>query len=810
MLRIIRNFIYLCFALGVVGIVALYVYAQELAEKYDLADTQLGGTLWSSPARVYARPLELYQGASVDLPTLERELGLLNYKKVENPVSEHQYSKHNQSIIYYAPAFAFWDGIQSARKVEVQFSGGKVSQIFNQTTLEPLVFERLEPLRISTIYPLKKGGKPASGEAQADVEDRLLVSLAQVPPILLDTLLYNEDRNFYEHKGIDVRGLARAIYTTYIAKTGVQGGSTLTQQFIKNHYLSAEQTIGRKIEEILMSLMLERHATKAQILEAYINEIPLGQDGSRAIHGFGSASEYYFNKKLSELGLHEIALLLALVREPGGSDPHRSQERALQRRNLMLENMYVAGLIAENEKDLAQNLPLDVVARESTRERNRYPAFISLAYQQLYQNYNQSDLTREGLNIFTTIDPQIQEAVQDALSKALVQLEKNNRMKKEYLQAAAVLTDSQTGEIKALVGSRIAGDTGFNRATQIKRQIGSLVKPVIYLAALEYPQLYTLATLIDDSPITYNKWKPQNYNKRNHGQVTLEDALVRSLNIPTVRIALNLGIREEVLPILRRLGARENLPAYPSISLGALDMSPVEVAQIYQTFANGGYYKPLSTIREITSKDGRLIDSFSMPTTKAIEATPHFLIVSAMQEIPRRGTAAAMKEKLSPSLNIAGKTGTTDNYRDSWFAGFSGNYSAVVWVGNDQNQPVGLTGGKGAMWVWVDIMNQLKQVPLNLRQPEGIVTKFINPQTGLLAGSGCRGAQARPTYFIEGSQPYRSSPCYVEPEVFYGESDIGAWQAAPAAHAIGRAGENPSENASKQSDSKAPASWFER
>ena len=748
MLRLIRNTFYFLIILGVFGCILLFMYALKLEKDYHLDDNTLDGALWSIPARVYARPLEIYRGATLTPDDLVNELRLLDYRENANLNDIKQFHRDGNVVEYYAQPFAFWDGARPARKIQVRFEKDKVTDVQNLTTLEEEVLERLDPVRIASIYPAHK-------------QDRVLVKLDDVPPVLVDSLIAVEDKNFWKHPGIDPRGLARSIYVTYIQKSGKQGASTITQQFIKNHYLSSEQTLSRKLKEVLMALVVEYHNDKKTILEGYLNEIYLGQDGQRAIHGFGLASEYYFNKELKDLSLHEIAMLVALVREPGIVDPRRFPDRALERRNFILEQMQQNGLISDSDKKLAQALPLDVVDVESQRDRVRFPAFVDLVYQQLDEHYKPEDLTKDGLNIFTTLDPIIQQKTQKSLTDALAVLEKRNGLKQNFLQSATVVVNTSNAEVLAVIGSRVANEQGYNRALKSKRNIGSVVKPMVYLAAIEYPQIYTLATPLDDSPLNYKQggttWSPKNYDKRNHGKVTLQESLIRSYNIPTARLALDIGIKD-VTGTLQRLGARADLPNYPAVSLGAVSMNAFEVAQIYETFASGGYLIPLRSIREITTQDGTVISRFDLKAVKAIEPGPHYLIVSTMQEIPRRGTATALKEKISPSLNIAAKTGTTDSYRDSWFAGFSGNLLSVVWVGNDQNKVTRLTGGTGAMRVWMDIMKNLPNEPLELKKPDGVVTRMVDRYSGALAGQGCSG-RASEFAFIAGSEPTHYQSC---------------------------------------------------
>lgn len=754
MLKFFRNLFYLFVCLTAFGIIIAWAYAMKLKNEYHLDDSSLSGALWSMPARVYARPLELYVGAPVSPQKLTQELELLEWVKTDNVIRPGQYRMVNPNqIIYYAPEFHFWDQTRLARRMQITFADNKVSDIQDLTSLEPVSLERLNPLRIASIYPQQK-------------EDRLLVKLSDVPPVLIDTIIATEDRNFYHHPGVDPKGLIRSIYVTFIKKEDQQGGSTLTQQFIKNHYLTNERRISRKIKEMLMALVLERHVSKQQILEGYLNEIYLGQDGQRAIHGFGLASEFYFNKKLNELNLNQIALLVALVREPGNADPRVHPEYAIKRRNLILQVMHEQGLIGEQDMQLAQNLPLDVVPPERTHERIRFPAFVDLVNQQLFHEYSKEDLTKQGLNIFSTLDPQIQMETQKALSNTLPKLERSKGLKQNFLQGASVIVDTQNAEVKALVGSRVSGEQGFNRAISAKRQIGSLVKPAVYLSALEYPNRYSLASLIDDSPLNYTgngfKWSPKNYSKRNHGNVLLIDALVHSYNIPTARIALDLGLND-IVGTLKRLGSRDGIKPYPSLALGAVQMSPLEVAQIYETFASGGYFQPLRSIREITTQDGQIVHRFDMKSIRAIEPSPYYLLLTAMQEIPRRGTATLVYKELPRTLNIAGKTGTTDDYRDSWFAGFTGNYLTVSWVGNDQNRSTKLSGGNGGLPLWLSIMKTLPLEPLDIKQPDDIMVFSINKNTGLIAGANCNNTLNLP--FIAGSQPSYGGPCAAPPPV---------------------------------------------
>lgn len=797
MLKVFRNIFYTLLALTVLGIVVAWAYALQLEKEYQLDDIAGSGALWAMPARVYANPLEIYVGKKLKEDDLVAYLDLLGYRKTDNVVKTEEYSKGDNAVIYYAPRFAFWDGVRDARRMQVTFADDKVTGVENLSTLQNVSLERLNPMRIASIYPQHQ-------------EDRILVKLKDVPKVLIEGIIATEDRNFWTNPGIDPKGILRSVYVSLIKKSGTEGASTLTQQFIKNHYLTRDQTFSRKIKEMLMALVLERHATKSEILEGYLNEIYLGQDGQRAIHGFGLASQYYFHKKLADLDLHQIALLIALVREPGWADPHAHPEHALERRNFILSVLQQRGLIDERDETLAQSLPLDVVPANNSSERVRFPAFVDLVYRQLYQHYNKEDLTKQGLNIFTTLDPLVQVRAQGAVKNTLPSLEKRRRLKSGFLQGAAVVVDTQSAEVRAIVGSREGEAHGFNRALSAKRQIGSQVKPAVYLSALEYPQRYTLATMLDNSPLHYtmgNKvWSPHNYSKNeNQAQVMLITALTKSMNVPTVRLALGVGLKD-VVSTLHRVGSREGIKPYPSLALGAVQMTPLEIAQIFETYADGGFFQPLRTVREITTKTGEIVHRFDMNSVRAIEPTPYYLLLTALQGVTHYGTAASIYNTFPRSMNFAGKTGTTNDFRDSWFSGFSGNYLTVAWVGNDQNRETHLSGSAGGLPVWVNIMKELNLESLNVPRPDGIVMRRVNRYNGRLAGYNCEAKDTMDIPFIAGSEPTQVSDCArAAPSLEDFDSDI--YDAGPGNAPFIPTHQQPPSQISVPNGGN-PSSWF--
>ncbi|MEE4378443.1 MAG: penicillin-binding protein 1B [Candidatus Competibacteraceae bacterium] len=728
----------------VLGSLALGVYMLHLD---GVIRAQFEGKRWSVPARVYARPLELFPGLPLKTAELAHELDLLRYRQVDRIEGPGTYIQNEGAVEVFLRGFAFWDGAERPRQIRVAFEEEKVAGLASLDGQDDPSLVRMEPIEIAVIYPDQQ-------------EDRVLVQRTEIPPVLVDTLLAMEDRNFYTHFGVDPRGVIRALMVNLKAGRTVQGASTLTQQLVKNYFLTSERSLRRKINEALMALLLEWHYSKDDLLEAYSNEIYLGQDGGRAIHGIGLASRFYFNRPLAELDLHHVALLVGLIRGPSSYDPRRRPERAKQRRALVLDVMVEQSLISQEDAEIAKQMPLDVAADPPRGGVTPYPAFLKLVQQQLKEDYKKEDLQSEGLQIFTTLDPQVQAIGENAIVNVLPNLEKKRR-KTDELQGAAVVVNTQNGEVMAVVGDRDVRRAGFNRALDAQRSIGSLIKPLVYLTALEYPTLYTLATLLDDSrPIVHTsggkRWEPQNYDKRFHGRVMLRDALAKSYNVPTVRLGLDLDVIQ-VVDTMRRLGIDQDLKPYPALLLGAVDLSPIEVAQMYEALASGGYHIPLRAIRDVTTSDGQPLQRYPLNVETVVAPGPAYLIIKAMQRVVEAGTAKAINNKIPEDMGIAGKTGTTDDYRDSWFAGFSGNRLAVVWVGRDDNKSTGLSGSTGALPVWIELMKDLNLQPLELASPADLDEVLIDPRSGLLADSGCRGAQKMP--FLAGSAPKRMAPC---------------------------------------------------
>lgn len=726
------------------GIWTLYLNS-VVREKFE-------GKKWALPARVYARPLELYEGLSLTPALFEQELRALGYrfegdvkspghvlKKVTASSSEVTYHIHSRG-------FAFWDKTEPARTFMLRVANGSVQGLIDLAGADlPLV--RLEPEEIGGFYP-------------ADKEDRLLVRLADLPPLLGETLLAVEDKHFLEHHGVSPLAIIRAAWVNVTHGDVVQGGSTITQQLVKNFYLTNEQSLlRRKIPEAIMAVLLEVHYSKAEILETYINEIFLGQSGPRAIHGFALASQHYFRQPLQELKPHDLALLIGLVKGASYYNPWKNPERAKERRNVVLAVMHQEGLIDDQQLKISQAAPLGVVP-PSEASSTTYPAFMDLVKRQLKEDYKEDDLRSEGLRIFTTLSPMVQRQAENSLKLRTAQLEKQYKTKD--VQGGMVVTSVGGGEILALVGDTNPRFAGLNRALDAKRQIGSLMKPFVYLTALENPHKYNLGTVISDAPVSYKSggkwWAPQNADKKDHGDISLYKGLAYSYNQSTARLGMTIGL-DAVAKTVKRAGFKGDVPELPAMLLGSVEMSPLEVAGIYHTLAAEGVYTPVHGIREVLTADGKPLKRYPLELEQRFAPETTFQLQYAMQRTLREGTGRSAYNQISSTIDLAGKTGTTNDQRDSWFAGFSGEHLAVVWLGRDDNGQTPLSGAGGALQVWADFMKQLPTRSLEQEPPPGVSFDWIDSATGKLGAETCEGSIWLP--LRDDARPQESADCNI-------------------------------------------------
>ncbi len=692
---------------------------------------------WQLPARVYARPLELYEGLLISASEFEQELTDLGYERT-NSARPGSYMRQGNNFTMSTRGHRFWDGVESPLRAKVSFSGRRLSQL-RQIDNRSLALLRLEPMEIGAIYPQHN-------------EDRIMVTINQAPPMLIAILLAVEDHRFYTHRGVSPVSIIRAAIQNFKSGAIVQGGSTITQQLVKNYYLTLEQSIGRKIKEALMALLLELHYDKEAILEAYINEVYLAQSDGHAIHGFGLASQHYFNKPLKELSVDQMALLVAVIRGPNYYNPWRHPERALARRNRILDLLGKQHLLTLDDVSWVKSQPLHL--GKSSQSHYAFPAYIDLVKRQLRQVYSQNDLTSNGLKIYTSFNPRIQRSVEHAVTLGV------NQLADDQLQAAVIVTQPKTAEVLALIGGKKFRYSGFNRALDANRSVGSTIKPFIYLAALEQPSKYSLATLIDDKEITIEHnnsfWSPRNYDRQDHGQVPMITALAKSYNQATVRLGDQLGI-ETVVDTLQRSGFDRTINPVPSLFIGTTQLSPWELIGLYQTVASGGYHVPLKAIRAVLDKDNQPLERFQFELQSGFDPKAVALVTRGLVHVTEQGSARFAKKRLPQGFTVAGKTGTSGELRDSWFAGFSGDMLAVVWLGHDDNSPTQLTGASGALPIWTTLFKSASRKSLSAHQVRGLNLHWVDLKTGQPAASFCSTAIELP--FIVGSEPTGEKSC---------------------------------------------------
>ena len=706
---------------------------------YRVVD-RFAGRIWSLPARVYARPLELYAGKKIGVDELLFELNRLDYQRIDQaPDRPGRFHHWNNHFEIKTRAFRFWDGTEPSSAIRIDINGGAISALYGLSSRQAVPLIRLDPVYITGIFP-------------AHGEDRILLRLDEVPDIFKQMLVAVEDRRFYEHFGIDFRSIARALLVNIKAGRTVQGGSTITQQLVKNMFLTSDRNLWRKLNEAIMALLLEFHYDKDQILETYLNEVYLGQDSERAIHGFGLASDFYFGKSLSELDVDQMAVLVGMVKGASYYNPARNPQRATERRNTVIDTMQSHDLISEAKAGYLKAKKLVVTSRN---KRALYPAFVNLVQRQLNRDYDPEDLKSEGLQIFTTLDPYIQHVTEQSIRKIVPTLDRSS----DELQAAAIVTSVDSGEVLAIAGDRNPSYAGFNRALDARRHIGSLIKPVIYLTAVKQKDDYTLASLLSDTRLRVEGedrkiWEPENYDKEYHGDVIMYEALLKSYNIPAARLGLELGL-SGIADTLRQLGSNAVIPPYPSITLGAVDMSPFEIASIYQTFAASGFHSPLRSVRAVLDSQSMPLTRYQLDVSRETDPAAIALINFVLHKVTQEGTAAGLSDGLD--IDVAGKTGTSDNLYDSWFAGFSADKVAVVWLGFDDQRPTGLSGASGAMRVWKRIFQDMSTISVKHNLPDEIHTVWIDQETGLLSEKRCENAVELP--FIRGSEPTRHATC---------------------------------------------------
>ncbi|POF57646.1 penicillin-binding protein 1B, partial [Vibrio vulnificus] len=642
--------------------------------------------LFQLPTVVYARIQTLYAGENVSRPELQKELDILNYRKVSQPRYPGEYSSSSSKIELIRRPFEFVDGPEADRHVMLHFDASSLTRIQSLESKGDLGYLRLEPKMLGML------------EKDTD-EQRLFLRREQFPEIMVDALLVTEDRDFYQHDGVSPLAIARAMFVNLKAGRTVQGGSTLTQQLAKNLFLTQDRTLWRKVREAYIALILDYRYSKDRILEAYLNEVYLGQSGKQAIHGFGLASRYYFGQPIQELRIDQLAMLVGMVKGPSYYNPVRFPERTKERRDLVLRLMMQQNMLTASEYDQAASRPLDI--QDVPRIASRQPAYFQQLSMELREKVGEAFQGETGLRVFTSLDPISQDKLEKAISKKVPEL---GKVAGNELEAAAVAVDRTSGEIRAMVGGKRTGYDGFNRAINASRPIGSLVKPAVYLTALEQPEKYTLATTLQDTPLSLkgskgSVWEPRNFDRQFRGDVPLYQALAKSLNVPTVRLGMQLGI-DQVSDTLARLGVNRNeIRPVPSMFLGAFSLTPLEVAQMYQTLTNSGRKAPLTALRSVVDLEGHVLYQSLPKSSPAVNEQAAWLTTYAMKQGVAQGTGRYLQNQFAWAA-LAGKTGTSNDSRDSWFVGVDGREVTTIWLGRDDNQPTKLTGASGALRVY--------------------------------------------------------------------------------------------------------------
>ncbi|WP_394201217.1 penicillin-binding protein 1B [Shewanella waksmanii] len=709
----------LTWKLSLVGLAALVFYCiyldQIIARKFE-------GQKWHLPAQVFSRSMALYPGAAVSHQQLIAELKLLGYRKVANPRQVGEFSASKTKVDLWRRPFLHPQGEQATQRVMISFDSQGVSKVSRHSDQRQLAVFHLEPVLLDRIVT-------------GNDEDRLFVPTDKMPQAIVDALILVEDRSFYQHHGVNPFAILRALMVNISAGRTVQGGSTLTQQLAKNFFLSSERSIVRKVREALMAIIIDFRYEKDEILEAYLNEVYMGQDRARGVHGMGLASQFYFGRPIAELTIPQQAFLIAVIKGPSYYNPWRSPERAQTRRDLVLRLLLEDNKLSVAEYQAAVESPLGL-RKADKPVHQKLPAFFAVVKNELNRRFGDQLLQQSGIKVYTTLDPLAQEAAEKAVVSTMKQLAERDKA----LQVGMVVTDKYNAGIAAMVGDKVPSFQGFNRAVEIRRPIGSLMKPFVYAAALSQGDKYTLATPLADKPITLQNgqgktWSPQNVDRQFRGEVPLMTAFVKSMNVPTVNLGMQVGTGS-VASILDKAGWRETIPQYPSMLLGAVNGSPLMVAQAYQTVADNGRYRQLSSVTAVLDSHDNPLAVQRLPQSQAIEPAPNFLVQHAMTQVVAQGTARRLGQAF-PHTTLAGKTGTSNDSRDSWFAGFDERNVAAVWVGLDDNGKTGLYGSSGAMAVYQAFLKNRAPISLRRTPVDGIVNGYFDKTSGKAMQQDC-------------------------------------------------------------------------
>ncbi len=638
---------------------------------------------WSIPSSIYARELSLYDGKNISQAEIKHELKQLGYKKVASPNEIGEYALYNNHFEIFSKGFRFLDKTEKPARVGFDVKKGSITGMN-----KPIA--RLEPLLIGHFY-------------SSQFENRQPIPLNQIPNTMVKGLQAIEDRSFKHHGGVDLLGILRAVVKNLFAGKVVQGGSTITQQLVKNRLHYRAKSWIRKANEAVAALMLERKLDKGQILETYFNEIYWGQKGSIAIHGVKQAAQFYFSKQPKQLSIAEQALLIGIVKGPSWYHPVKQKTRATKRRNVVLNAWYETSVITKKQWQQAKNTSIKVQLNTEFANQ-QYQDFTDLVKQQLSQTFTNDNLNQQGLRIFTTLNPFVQSQLVKTLSTQTDKLAKG-------VQSSAVVSHAKTGEIMAIKGAKTK-TSFYNRALLSKRQIGSLIKPFVYLAALEQLDDFNMDSMVNDSPLKIQTkrgeyWRPKNYDGKSMGLISANTALVKSRNQATVELGLQVGVKQFV-NFLDRLGLNVNRSNHPSVFLGATELTPLEVTNLFIILASNAQQKQLLAIKYVTDNNNQLLGKLKKSNNLSLNSRSILSINAALHQVTMQGTAAKLSSNYGFE-NLYGKTGTTNQGKNSWYVGYDNNYLATFWVGKDNNTATNLTGSSGALVLWADWYQRISQ-----------------------------------------------------------------------------------------------------
>ena len=709
----------------------------------------VAGDAWEAPSILYGRPTVIRKGDHLGNRRFAERLRRLAYRKVVGkPSAAGTFSEDPAQIRIFPRDSGTEKPSPVSGPVDIVVRDGRVASLVSPGGKE-LNSVRLEPEEIGRIMGPK-------------MENRRPVALSAISPFLQNAVIASEDTRFYSHFGIDVRAVGRALFTNLKEQRFAQGGSTITQQLAKNFFLSPKKTIGRKLREAELALMLELRYSKKQILEMYLNKIYFGQEGLRGIYGIEEAAEFYFAKRAKDISLEESALLAGIIRSPNRYSLLRSPKVAKERRNAVLSRMRQLGMIREAEFLRAAKAPVRTQPRSAPVHLASY--FVDYIQRSTAEELGGEKLYRTGYRYYTTLDPTHQAAAQEAVTRGLEEIEKNAHPAGEPLQAALVAVDPATGAMTAMVGGRGYGETQFNRAAEAKRQPGSAFKPFVLLAALSLVAQgkgdKTLSTILSGEPVSIptpeGMWTPANFDNKTYGQITIRKMIEDSVNTATVRLANDVGLKE-VLTTARAAGITSPLASVPAVALGSFEVTPVELAYAYATIASGGTRFDPFPLFSVTTAGGDILTAKKVHRERTLDPRAAYLTGYALQGVLERGTAKSAKT-LGIYFPAAGKTGTTDSNRDSWFVGFTPEVVCAVWVGYDSGADTGLTGASGAFPIWARFLRALypQAGPPVLTRPEGVEIAVIDAESGYLATTSC--PQILPEAYLTGTAPKETCP----------------------------------------------------